>query len=48
MPIKAAHPCGQDNLKEDKSKREKKITELYIFGLMRNRDDVMIATANYF
>jgi hypothetical protein len=38
----------QENVKEDKSKREKKMTELYHFGLMKSRKDVITMLANFY
>jgi hypothetical protein len=38
----------QEDLGEDKSRREKKITELYHYGLMRSREEILIAIANFY
>jgi hypothetical protein len=38
----------QENVEEDKSKRDKKVTELYHFGLMKSREDVLAMLANFY
>jgi hypothetical protein len=38
----------QEELEEDKSRREQKITELYHFGLMKTREDILCAMANFY
>jgi hypothetical protein len=45
------HGClmiRQEELEEDKSHRKRKITELYHFGLMKTREDILCAMANFY
>jgi hypothetical protein len=47
--IKEGRVCiRQENIEEDKSKRDKKVTELYNFGLMKSRKDVLAMLANFY
>ncbi len=38
----------QEDVDEDKSRRERKNTDLYHYGLMRSREEILVAIANFY